>query len=44
MKHLFIVNPVCGKGISYERCAAGITETMKEYNIEKLQDIIGRTK
>ena len=37
MKHLFIVNPVCGKGISYERCAAGITETMKEYNIDNYE-------
>ena len=33
MKHLFIVNPMCGKGISYERCAAGIKETMDEMGI-----------
>lgn len=33
MKHLFIVNPKCGKGISYERCANGIIETMEKMNI-----------
>ncbi len=34
MKHLFIVNPMCGKGISHERCANGIIETMAEMGIE----------
>lgn len=34
MKHLFIINPNCGKGISYERCSNGIVEAMKEMNIE----------
>lgn len=33
MKHLFIVNPMCGKGISYERCAEGIRETMTRLGI-----------
>ena len=33
MKHLFIINPNCGKGISYERCSDGIVEAMKEMNI-----------
>ncbi len=33
MKHLFIINPNCGKGISYERCANGIVEAMTELNI-----------
>ena len=33
MKHLFIVNPVCGKGISYERCSDGIVKTMEEMGI-----------
>lgn len=33
MKHLFIVNPVCGKGISHERCAEGIVEAMKNAGI-----------
>ena len=33
MKHLFIVNPVCGKGISYERCSEGIVKTMTEMGI-----------
>lgn len=28
MKHLFIVNPACGKGISAQRCAGEITEAM----------------
>ncbi len=32
MKHLFIINPNCGKGISYERCANGIKEAMTELN------------
>ena len=34
MKHLFIINPNCGKGISYERCANGIVEAMNEMGIE----------
>ena len=34
MKHLFIINPNCGKGISYERCANGIKCAMTEMNIE----------
>lgn len=34
MKHLFIINPNCGKGISHERCAAGIVEAMGEMGIE----------
>ncbi len=33
MKHLFIINPNCGKGISYERCANGIIEAMNETGI-----------
>ncbi len=33
MKHLFIVNPMCGKGISHERCAEGIVEAMKNAGI-----------
>ncbi len=33
MKHLFIINPNCGKGISCERCANGIHEAMKEMGI-----------
>lgn len=33
MKHLFIINPKCGKGISYERCAETITETMTAMGI-----------
>ncbi len=33
MKHLFIINPNCGKGISYERCSNGIVEAMNEMNI-----------
>ena len=33
MKHLFIVNPVCGKGISFERCSDGIVKTMNEMGI-----------
>lgn len=33
MKHLFIVNPVSGKGISHERCSAGITEAMEAAGI-----------
>ena len=33
MKHLFIVNPVCGKGISHERCSEGIVKTMTEMGI-----------
>lgn len=37
MKHLFIVNPVCGKGISYERCADGINKTMEEMGIENYE-------
>ncbi len=34
MKHLFIINPVCGKGISFERCSDGIVECMKAKGIE----------
>ena len=34
MKHLFIINPVCGKGISFERCSDGIVECMKAEGIE----------
>ncbi len=37
MKHLFIVNPMCGKGISYERCADGIIETMAKMGIENYE-------
>ncbi len=37
MKHLFIVNPVCGKGISHERCTAGIKETMAELGIDNYE-------
>ncbi len=33
MKHLFIINPTCGKGISFERCAKGIEEAVEELNI-----------
>lgn len=33
MKHLFIINPHCGKGISYERCSDGIVEAMKDAGI-----------
>lgn len=33
MKHLFIVNPVSGKGISHERCSAGIIEAMEAAGI-----------
>ncbi len=33
MKHLFIINPNCGKGISQERCANGIHEAMKDSGI-----------
>ena len=33
MRHLFIINPNCGKGISYERCAAGIVDAMNEMGI-----------
>ncbi len=33
MKHLFIVNPMCGKGISIERCSAGIVEAMDKAGI-----------
>ncbi len=34
MKHLFIINPNCGKGISFERCSDGIKEAVKELNVE----------
>ena len=34
MKHLFIVNPNCGKGISYQRCSDGIVKTMTEMGID----------
>lgn len=37
MKHLFIINPKCGKGISYERCAEGIKQTMNEMGIENYE-------
>lgn len=37
MKHLFIINPTCGKGISHERCANGIVEAMQELNIENYE-------
>lgn len=37
MKHLFIINPKCGKGISYERCTQTITETMNEMGIENYE-------
>ena len=37
MKHLFIVNPVCGKGISIERCTNGIVETMTELGIDNYE-------
>lgn len=37
MKHLFIVNPMCGKGISYERCAHGIIETMGKMGIDNYE-------
>lgn len=37
MKHLFIINPKCGKGISYERCTETITETMTEMGIENYE-------
>ncbi len=37
MKHLFIINPNCGKGISYERCANGINEAMAELKIENYE-------
>lgn len=33
MKHLFIINPHCGKGISYERCSNDIKATMEEMGI-----------
>ena len=33
MKHLFIINPNSGKGISQERCSNGIHEAMKEMGI-----------
>ncbi len=33
MKHLFIINPNCGKGISYERCTNGIVDAMKDEGI-----------
>lgn len=33
MKHLFIVNPVCGKGISHERCSHQINEAMDHLRI-----------
>ena len=33
MKHLFIINPNCGKGISHERCATGIVDAMNEMGI-----------
>lgn len=34
MKHLFIINPKCGKGISHDRCARSIIETMDKTGIE----------
>ena len=37
MKHLFIINPNCGKGISHERCANGIVEAMNELGIENYE-------
>ncbi len=37
MKHLFIINPNCGKGISQERCANGIKEAMSEMNIDDFE-------
>ena len=39
MKHLFIINPNCGKGISYERCANGIVEAMEEMGITDYDDL-----
>ncbi len=37
MKHLFIINPNCGKGISHERCSNGIVEAMAEMGIENYE-------
>ncbi len=37
MKHLFIINPTCGKGISYERCTKGIEDAMAEMNIDNYE-------
>lgn len=37
MKHLFIINPKCGKGISHERCAETITTTMNELGIDNYE-------
>ncbi len=37
MKHLFIVNPACGKGLNYKKYSDSITEAMAEMNINNFE-------